>query len=102
MDGQLPSNWAPGGKTLRVQLDPLQEECHEVAAYFKGSLRPAPSAAILRVERAQNPALYQGKKRDMEARRGGPGAPVRAGARGEAAVPQDGRGDGAGILPENA
>jgi hypothetical protein len=79
IDGQrrdpLPSNWTPGGQTVRLALDPLQEEYLEVAAIFQASQNPALPTNVLRVERVQNPgqwALYQAKKRDMETR-GTPG-----------------------------
>jgi serine/threonine protein kinase len=74
---QLPSNWTlgPGGQTARLVLEPQQAEYREVAAVFQASLSPASPAAILRVERVQNPGqwkLYQAKKSDMEMR-GAPG-----------------------------
>jgi serine/threonine protein kinase len=72
---QVPVSWTPGGQTVRVALDPLQEECGEVAAFFQASLGPRFSVTALRIERVQNPGQwrqYQAKKSDME-RRGNPG-----------------------------
>ncbi len=70
---QVPSTWTQGsgqsGQTVRVVLDPLLEECGEVAAFFISSL--GDRFSIVRVERIQNLGqwgLYQAKKREMEHR----------------------------------